>query len=219
MESLHAAEHKPKVVHRIDLIRPGGGDDAVQSRRSLCSMCLVMEEPVTPAHREGSDFSLYAIIVDRHPRVSEVNFQPLKAVGRVAYRLAERALGRYRSADTIEPAPESLKNRCGFCPPCLKTIFGHGSMIMRALMTGATGTDHITARTMLPARNYWRFQTSIAGRLAPLDQTENIDELQAVALAHLADGADLKLSQLARRLQGKSIDRQWWEGQARGEAA
>jgi patatin-like phospholipase/acyl hydrolase len=93
-----------------------------------------------------------------------------------------------------------------------KTIFGHGSMIMRALMTGATGTDHLTARTMLPPKNYWRFQTSIAGRLAPLDQTENIDELQAVAMAHLADGADQRLGQLARRMQGKSLDKRWWEG-------
>jgi patatin-like phospholipase/acyl hydrolase len=100
-----------------------------------------------------------------------------------------------------------------------KTVFGHGSMIMRALMTGATGTDHVTARTMLPARNYWRFQTSISGRLAPLDDVENIDELQAVALAHLADGADQRLSQLARRLQGKSIDRRWWEGGDQEEAA
>ena len=100
-----------------------------------------------------------------------------------------------------------------------KTIFGHGSMIMRALMTGATGTDHVTARTMLPARNYWRFQTSIAGRLAPLDQTENIDELHAVALANLADGTDQRLNQLARRLQGKSLDRHWWEGHTEEEVA
>ena len=93
-----------------------------------------------------------------------------------------------------------------------RTIFGHGSMIMRALMTGATGTDHLTARTMLPAKNYWRFQTSISGRLVPLDDIENIDELQAVAMAHLADGADQRLCQLARRMQGKSLDKRWWEG-------
>ncbi|CRI66913.1 hypothetical protein THIOKS13290015 [Thiocapsa sp. KS1] len=72
---------------------------------------------------------------------------------------------------------------------------------------------------MIMARNYWRFQTSIAGRLAPLDQTENIDELQAVALANLADGTDHRLNQLARRLQGKSLDRHWWEGHADEEVA
>jgi patatin-like phospholipase/acyl hydrolase len=100
-----------------------------------------------------------------------------------------------------------------------KTIFGHGSMIMRALMTGATGTDHVTARTMLPAHNYWRFQTSISARLAPLDDIENIDELQAVALAQLADGTDQRLCQLTRRLQGKRLDKNWWEGNTKEEAA
>jgi uncharacterized protein len=92
-----------------------------------------------------------------------------------------------------------------------KTIFGHGSAILQALITGATGTDHVTARTLLPKANYWRFQASISERLSPLDQVANIEELQAVALAHLADGADHRLAQLARRLQGKPIERRWWE--------
>ncbi len=59
-----------------------------------------------------------------------------------------------------------------------KTIFGHGSAILQALITGATGTDHVTARTLLPAHNYWRFQTSISDRLAPLDQ---VDEYRRTA--------------------------------------
>ena len=87
-----------------------------------------------------------------------------------------------------------------------RTIFGHGSAILQALMTGATGTDHVTARTLLPARNYWRFQTSISARLEPMDQIGNIDELQAIALAHLADGADHRLQQLARRLKGRPLE-------------
>lgn len=92
-----------------------------------------------------------------------------------------------------------------------RTIFGHGSVILQALMTGATGTDHVTARSLLPARNYFRFQTSISARLEPLDQIENIDELQAIALAHLADGADLRLYQLSRRLRGLPIEPRFWE--------
>ncbi len=100
-----------------------------------------------------------------------------------------------------------------------RTIFGHGSAILQALMTGATGTDHVTARTLLPAKNYWRFQTSISARLEPMDHLENIDELQAVALAHLADGADQRLQHLARRLQGKSLDRHWWENHNNEEVA
>ncbi|EXJ13885.1 patatin-like phospholipase family protein [Imhoffiella purpurea] len=100
-----------------------------------------------------------------------------------------------------------------------KTIFGHGSAILQALMTGATGTDHVTARTLLPPENYWRFQTSISDRLSPLDEVDNIDALQAVALAHLADGADHRLAQLARRLQGKPLERRWWEGRHAHEVA
>lgn len=100
-----------------------------------------------------------------------------------------------------------------------KTIFGHGSAILQALMTGATGTDHVTARTLLPSANYWRFQTSISERLSPLDQVDNIDALQAVALAHLADGGDHQLAQLARRLQGKPFERRWWEGKPTREVA
>ena len=92
-----------------------------------------------------------------------------------------------------------------------RTIFGHGSMIVRALFHGATGTDHVPARSLLPPANYWRFQPSVAARLEPLDEIENIDELQAIALAHLADGADQRLAQLARRLQGEPLDRRWWE--------
>jgi hypothetical protein len=39
-----------------------------------------------------------------------------------------------------------------------------------------------------------------------MDQIENIDELQAIALAHLADGADHRLQQLARRLKGRPLE-------------
>ncbi|MBK1632644.1 hypothetical protein CKO31_18230 [Thiohalocapsa halophila] len=96
-------------------------------------------------------------------------------------------------------------------PTAPKTIFGHGSTILQALLSGATGTDHVTARTLLPAHSYWRFQTAIAARLEALDRIESIDELQAIAMARLADGMDHRLDQLARRLQGRSLDRQPWE--------
>jgi predicted acylesterase/phospholipase RssA len=92
-----------------------------------------------------------------------------------------------------------------------RTIFGHGSPVLRALLTGATGTDHVTARTMLPARSYWRFQTAISARLEPLDRIESIDELQAIALARLADGMDQRLGQLARRLQVKRLAHRPWK--------
>lgn len=100
-----------------------------------------------------------------------------------------------------------------------RTIFGHASVITQALFQGATGTDHVTARALLPARNYWRFQTSIPARLEPLDEIENIDELIAIAYAHLSDGADHRLAQLARRLQGKPLDPHWWERAPREDSA
>jgi uncharacterized protein len=92
-----------------------------------------------------------------------------------------------------------------------KTIFANASAILQALMTGATGTDHVTAKTLLPPQNYWRFQVSLPERLGPLDAVENIDQLQSVAMAHLADGADQRLHQLARRLRGLPIEPRFWE--------
>ncbi|MBK1723838.1 patatin-like phospholipase family protein [Thiocystis violacea] len=92
-----------------------------------------------------------------------------------------------------------------------KTIFGHGSAILTALMTGAVGTDHVTARTLLPAHNYWRFQTAISDRLAEMDNIDNIDELQAAAYAYLQDGADHRLHQLARRMRGLPLEAGWLE--------
>ena len=90
-----------------------------------------------------------------------------------------------------------------------RSIWGHGSVILRALYHGAVGTDHVTAQAMLPAENYWRFQTSIPARLEPMDRTENIDELAAIAQAHLADGADHRLLMLARRLDGAQSESRW----------
>jgi predicted acylesterase/phospholipase RssA len=99
-----------------------------------------------------------------------------------------------------------------------RSIFGHGSIILKALFDGATGTDHVTARDFLPAENYWRFQTSIPARLEPLDGVENLDELQAIALAQLADGLDHRMGQLARKLQGKSLEKRFWERQTEASA-
>jgi uncharacterized protein len=130
----------------------------------------------------------------------------------ISEAVGERGVGKAATMDAVVVASFGTGAPPEGQTAVPKTIFGHGSMILRALMAGATGTDHVTARTLLPARNYWRFQTSISGRLAPLDDVENIDELQAVALAHLADGANHRLHQLARRLQGKPLERRWWEG-------
>jgi uncharacterized protein len=100
-----------------------------------------------------------------------------------------------------------------------KTIFGHTSVITQALVAGATGTDDLTARTMLPSRNYWRFQVTLPPHLVPMDEADNVDALIRLAQDHLANGADVRLQQLARRMQGKSIERHWWEGKQPPTAA
>ena len=104
----------------------------------------------------------------------------------ISEAVAEHHGGRTRALDNVVVASFGTGAPPEGRTKVPRTIFGHGSAILQALMTGATGTDHVTARTLLPARNYWRFQTSISARLEPMDQIENIDELQAIALAHLA---------------------------------
>ncbi len=92
-----------------------------------------------------------------------------------------------------------------------QTIFGHASMITRALFQGATGTDHITAQTMLPSRNYWRFQIPLPPQLSAMDNPNNVDDLIALAREHIDDGLDNRLQRLARRLQGKPVSPGWLE--------
>ncbi|EXJ14756.1 patatin-like phospholipase family protein [Imhoffiella purpurea] len=100
-----------------------------------------------------------------------------------------------------------------------RTIFGHGSAILQALITGATASDHVTARTMLPSHNYWRFQSAISERLAEMDNVDHIDDLQALAHAYLQDGADHRLAQLARRMRGLPIEPGWLERLTQRETA
>jgi patatin-like phospholipase/acyl hydrolase len=124
---------------------------------------------------------------------------------------AARAAHRHQTAEHVVVASFGTGEPTEGRHTMPRTIFGHTSTILRAMITGATGTDHVTARTMLPANNYWRFQTSIPARLESLDGVENIDELQAIALAHLADGANQRLLQLSRRLRGLPLEPRWWE--------
>jgi patatin-like phospholipase/acyl hydrolase len=92
-----------------------------------------------------------------------------------------------------------------------RTIFGHTSVITQALIAGATGTDDLTARTMLPSRNYWRLQVTLPARLEPMDEAENVDDLIGLASAYLANGADQRLKQLARRMRGLPAVPGWLE--------
>lgn len=90
-----------------------------------------------------------------------------------------------------------------------RTIFGHHSMLMSALVRGASHTAEHSSTALLPSRNYHRFQVALPERLAALDEADNVDELIAIARAHLEHGADMRLRTLAGRMIGRK-PRSWW---------
>jgi hypothetical protein len=54
VEALHAAKYKSQVMHGLYFIRASGPDDAVELRRCLGAMCLMVEQPVPSPHGEGA---------------------------------------------------------------------------------------------------------------------------------------------------------------------
>ncbi len=81
-------------------------------------------------------------------------------------------------------------------------VFGERSMVLRQFL--GQEIPGITLDARFPSRNYWRFQTSVPARISYIDGIENIDELQAIASAQLADGTDATLHALASRLRGRA---------------
>lgn len=77
-------------------------------------------------------------------------------------------------------------------------VFGERSVILREFLACEVG--RLPPDTLLPARNFYRFQTSVPARVCPIDRIESLDELEAIAHAHLADGLDERLAELAGRL-------------------
>lgn len=92
-----------------------------------------------------------------------------------------------------------------------RTIFGHQSMFLSALVRGASHTAEHTTTAMLPSRNYWRFQVRLPESLVQLDDADNVDALIELAQSHLENGADNRLQELSRRMTGKSVRKSWWE--------
>jgi patatin-like phospholipase/acyl hydrolase len=91
-----------------------------------------------------------------------------------------------------------------------RTIFGHHSMLLSALVRGASHTAELSSAALLPSRNYFRFQMRLPQRLVALDAAENVDELIALACDHLDNGADRRLQELAERMRGKPPGAAWW---------
>jgi len=97
-----------------------------------------------------------------------------------------------------------------------KTIFGHQSLLLGALVRGASNTAEQSTVALLPSRNYYRFQVRLPDHLTPMDEADNVDELIELANAHLEHGADARLQALASRMSGKkhgakpSAKPGWW---------
>jgi hypothetical protein len=80
-------------------------------------------------------------------------------------------------------------------------VFGERSVILRELLACQIGP--LPPDALFPASSFYRFQTSVPARACPIDRIESIDELEAIALSHLADGLDDRLAELAARLRGE----------------
>lgn len=90
-----------------------------------------------------------------------------------------------------------------------RTIFGHHSMLLSALVRGASNTAELSSSALIPSRNYYRFQCRLPAHLVPLDAADNVDELIKLAVEHLEHGADHRLQELARRMTGNSTVVDW----------
>lgn len=91
-----------------------------------------------------------------------------------------------------------------------RTIFGHGSMLLGAIVRGASHTAEHSTVALLPAKNYFRFQVRLPDHLTPIDEAANLDGLIALANEHLEYGADERLKTLAQRMTGKK-SLSWWQ--------
>ena len=78
-------------------------------------------------------------------------------------------------------------------------VFGERSVILREFLAGEIG--YVAPEALMPARSFYRFQTSVPARISPIDRLESLDELEAIAYSHLADGLDERLEELAERLR------------------
>jgi predicted acylesterase/phospholipase RssA len=165
-------------------------------------------------------FSPYHMIVDETGEKTPLLDGGVTANNPVVVALSEafRGNGKARTVNDVlvasfgtgEPAtPDAASPR---------TIFGHQSLLLRALVRGASHTAEHTTQVMLPARNYWRFQVPLPDALVPLDAADNVDPLIQLALAHLENGADHRLYELARRMQGKRPQPGWLERNRRVSA-
>jgi predicted acylesterase/phospholipase RssA len=165
-------------------------------------------------------FSPHHMVIDESGRKTPLLDGGVTANNPVVIALAEafKGNGKARTVDDVLVASFGTGEAPIRSPEAPRTIFGHQSMFISALVRGASHTAEHATTVMLPSRNYWRFQVRLPEPLVPLDEADNVDDLIALAHTHLENGADQRLADLSRRMLGKRERRAWLE-RRRGASA
>ena len=88
----HPGQDVLEVRPRLDLVQPGGADDAEEGRGGLAAVLAPSEEPVLPADRNAAQRPFAAVVVDLKATVLCESAQGRFQLDRVHHRLADRAL-------------------------------------------------------------------------------------------------------------------------------
>ena len=83
-----------KVFLRIHVVRDAAHDEREQDRHVLSSGLMADKQRILPDQGRNSQRILGAVVIERHPRVSEKGHQGPKVLPDVPERLTDRAPGR-----------------------------------------------------------------------------------------------------------------------------
>lgn len=157
-------------------------------------------------------FSPYTMTINEHGETSPLLDGGVTAQNPVVIALSEALKshqGKARTVNDVLCASFGTGEASCSHPTTPKTIFGHQSLLLDALVRGASHTAQLSASALLPSRNYFRFQVRLPDHLTSMDEANNVDELIELANTHLEHGADSRLQELAQRMTGKK-HRSWW---------
>lgn len=157
-------------------------------------------------------FSPHTMVINEHGETSPLLDGGMTAQNPVVIALSEalkQTQGKARTVNDVLVASFGTGESTHQSNVAPKTIFGHGSMLLGAIVRGASHTAEHSTVALLPAKNYFRFQVRLPDHLTPIDEADNIDDLIVLAREHLEHGADARLKALAQRMIGKK-QRSWW---------
>lgn len=157
-------------------------------------------------------FSPHHMVINEHGDTSPLLDGGVTAQNPVVIALSEAlksTKGKARTVNDVLVASFGTGEATGSKTIAPKTIFGHQSLLLGALVRGASHTAEMSTIALLPSRNYYRFQVRLPEHLTPMDEADNVDDLIELANTHLEHGADSRLQALAERMTGKK-HRSWW---------